>query len=179
MLENWIWDKTVLDSFAADYRDSSKKIPEAVLAKLKEAKKATIARHYRGQLSYGLVDLSLHSLTEEEARIVEPVALSNQITEAVYLKPQENTSFVGYFGHLMGYDAGYYGYAWADSISADMATVFENAPDRYFDRTAGQRLRREIYEVGDSRDVSESIEKFLGRPRSLKPFLQDLGILDE
>ena len=179
MLENWIWDKTVLDSFAADYRDSSKKIPEAVLAKLKEAKKATIARHYRGQLSYGLVDLSLHSLTEEEARIVDPVALSNQITEAVYLKPQENTSFVGYFGHLMGYDAGYYGYAWADSISADMATVFENAPDRYFDRTAGQRLRREIYEVGDSRDVSESIEKFLGRPRSLKPFLQDLGILDE
>ena len=179
MLENWIWDKTVLDSFAADYRDSSKKIPESVLAKLKEAKKATIARHYRGQLSYGLVDLSLHSLTVEEARIVEPVALSNQITEAVYLKPQENTSFVGYFGHLMGYDAGYYGYAWADSISADMATVFENAPDRYFDSTAGLRLRREIYEVGDSRDVSESIEKFLGRPRSLKPFLQDLGILNE
>jgi Zn-dependent oligopeptidase len=60
-----------------------------------------------------------------------------------------------------------------------MATVFENAPDRYLDSTAGQRLRREIYEVGDSRDVSESIEKFLGRPRSLKPFLQDLGILDE
>ena len=179
MLENWIWDKTVLDSFAADYRDSSKKIPEAAIAKLKEAKKATIARHYRGQLSYGLVDLTLHSLTVEEARIVKPVALSNQITEAVYLKPQENTSFVGYFGHLMGYDAGYYGYAWADSISADMATVFENAPDRYFDSTAGQRLRREIYEVGDSRDVSESIEKFLGRPRSLKPFLQDLGILDE
>jgi len=179
MLENWIWDKTVLDSFAADYRDPSKKIPESVLAKLKEAKKATVARHYRGQLSYGLVDLSLHSLTEEEARIVEPVALSNQITEAVYLKPQENTSFVGYFGHLMGYDAGYYGYAWADSISADMATVFENAPERYFDREAGQRLRREIYEVGDSRDVNESIEKFLGRPRSLKPFLQDLGILDE
>ncbi len=179
MLENWIWDKTVLDSFAADYRDSSKKIPEAVLAKLKEAKKATIARHYRGQLSYGLVDLSLHSLTVEQARIVEPVALSNQITEAVYLKPQKNTSFVGYFGHLMGYDAGYYGYAWADSISADLATVFENAPERYFDSAAGQRLRREIYEVGDSRDVSESIEKFLGRPRSLKPFLQDLGILNE
>ena len=38
------------------------------------------------------------------------------------------------------------------------------------------RLRREIYEVGDSRDVNESIEKFLGRPRSLKPFLNDLGI---
>ena len=176
MLENWIWDKSVLDSFAADYRDSSKKIPQAVLDKLQEAKKGTIARHYRRQLSYGLVDLGLHSLNTEEAKTVDPVELSHQITENVYLKPQENTSFVGYFGHLMGYDAGYYGYAWADAISADMATVFENAPNRYYDKKAGMRLRKEIYEIGDSRDVNESIEKFLGRPRSLKPFLKDLGI---
>ena len=176
MLENWIWDKSVLDSFAADYRDSSKKIPQTVLDKLQEAKKGTIARHYRRQLSYGLVDLGLHSLNAEEAKTVDPVELSHQITENVYLKPQENTSFVGYFGHLMGYDAGYYGYAWADAISADMATVFENAPNRYYDKKAGMRLRKEIYEIGDSRDVNESIEKFLGRTRSLEPFLKDLGI---
>ena len=176
MLENWIWDKSVLDSFAADYRDSSKKIPQTVLDKLQEAKKGTIARHYRRQLSYGLVDLGLHSLNAEEAKTVDPVELSHQITENVYLKPQENTSFVGYFGHLMGYDAGYYGYAWADAISADMATVFENAPNRYYDKNAGMHLRMEIYEIGDSRDVNESIEKFLGRPRSLEPFLKDLGI---
>ena len=178
MLENWIWDKTVLDAFAADYRDSSKKIPQSVLDKLQEAKKATIARHYRRQLSYGLVDLGLHTLSVDEANAVDPVALSHQITEDVYMKPQDNTSFVGYFGHLMGYDAGYYGYAWADAISADMATVFETAPNRYYDKKAGMRLRREIYEVGDSRDVNESIEKFLGRPRSLKPFLNDLGIAE-
>ena len=176
MLENWIWDKSVLDSFAADYRDSSRKIPQTVLDKLQEAKKGTIARHYRRQLSYGLVDLGLHSLNAEEAKTVDPVELSHQITENVYLKPQENTSFVGYFGHLMGYDAGYYGYAWADAISADMATVFENAPNRYYDKKAGMRLRKEIYEIGDSRDVNESIEKFLGRARSLEPFLKDLGI---
>ena len=178
MLENWIWDKTVLDAFAADYRDSSKKIPQSVLDKLQEAKKATIARHYRRQLSYGLVDLGLHTLSVDEANAVDPVALSHQITEDVYMKPQDNTSFVGYFGHLMGYDAGYYGYAWADAISADMATVFETAPNRYYDKKAGMRLRREIYEVGDSRDVNDSIEKFLGRPRSLKPFLNDLGIAE-
>ena len=76
----------------------------------------------------------------------------------------------------MGYDAGYYGYAWADAISADMATVFENAPNRFYDKKAGMRLRKEIYEIGDSRDVNVSIEKFLGRTRSLKPFLKDLGI---
>ena len=57
-----------------------------------------------------------------------------------------------------------------------MATVFEKAPDGFFDKTAGMRLRKEIYEVGDSRDVNISIEKFLGRPRSLKPFLKKIGI---
>jgi len=77
---------------------------------------------------------------------------------------------------LMNYDAGYYGYAWADAIAADMATVFEKLPDGYFDKEAGMRLRKEIYEPGDSRDVNISIEKFLGRPRSLEPFLKKVGI---
>ena len=72
----------------------------------------------------------------------------------------------------MGYDAGYYGYAWADAIAADMATVFEHAPNGYFDQAAGRRLRVEIYEPGNSRDVNVSIEKFLGRKRSLEPFLK-------
>ena len=76
----------------------------------------------------------------------------------------------------MHYDAGYYGYAWADAIAADMATVFERAPRGYFDSTAGKRLRTEIYEPGDSRDVNLSIEKFLGRERSVQPFLRKLGI---
>ena len=53
-----------------------------------------------------------------------------------YPEPPD-TAFVAYFGHLMGYDAGYYGYAWADAIAADMATVFEKAPDGFFDRDAG------------------------------------------
>jgi Zn-dependent oligopeptidase len=57
-----------------------------------------------------------------------------------------------------------------------MATVFESAPDGYFDRSAGMRLRKEIYEPGDSRDANISIEKFLGRKRSLDPFLKKIGI---
>ena len=73
-------------------------------------------------------------------------------------------------------DAGYYGYAWADAIAADMNTVFEQAPDGYYDRKAGQCLRKEIYEPGDSRDVNISIQKFLGRPESIEPFLRKIGI---
>src|SRR3974390_2635657 len=61
MLENWVWDKNVLDSFARDYRDPTKKIPAEVLAKLKEAKLATEGTRYRRQLSFGLTDLALHN----------------------------------------------------------------------------------------------------------------------
>ena len=175
MLENWVWDKKVLDSFAADYRDPSKKIPAEILAKLKEARLATEGTRYRRQLSFGLLDLALHTRIHE-ANKAETLPLSNRVLSDVFLPVPDDTAFVAYFGHLMGYDAGYYGYAWADAISADMATMFEKAPDGYFDKTAGMKLRHEIYEPGDSRDVNESIEKFLGRPRSIEPFLKQIGI---
>lgn len=175
MLENWCWDKTVLDRFAADYRDSQKKIPAEILEQMEAAKKATIATFYRRQLAFGMLDLQLHSEVRAGAG-TDVIAMSNDTLSEVFLNVPEGSSFVTYFGHLMGYDAGYYGYAWSDAISADMATVFEHAPDRYLDKDAGMRLRREIYEPGGSRDVDISIEKFLGRERSLKPFLDELGV---
>jgi Zn-dependent oligopeptidase len=76
----------------------------------------------------------------------------------------------------MGYDAGYYGYAWAEAIAADMATVFEKSTHGFYDSKAGRRLRDEIYAVGDSREASESVEKFLGRKQGIGPFLKKVGI---
>ncbi|MEY2466868.1 MAG: thimet oligopeptidase, partial [Verrucomicrobiota bacterium] len=175
MLENWVWDKKVLDSFAADYRDPSKKIPEDVLAKLKEARLAIEGTRYRRQLSFGLMDLALHTQIHD-TNASETLPLSNKELSEVFLPVAPDTAFIAYFGHIIGYGAGYYGYAWADAIAADMATVFEKAPDGYFDTQAGMRLRKEVYEVGDSRDVNISIEKFLGRERSLQPFLKKIGI---
>ena len=175
MLENWVWDKKVLDSFAADYRDPSKKIPASILAKLKEAKLATVGTFYRRQLSFALLDLALHTEVKHGGG-QDIVKISNDILSSVFLPVPEGTAFVAYFGHLMGYDAGYYGYAWADAIAADMATVFEKSPRGFFDSKAGRRLRDEIYAPGDSRDVTVSIEKFLGRPQSIEPFLKSIGI---
>jgi thimet oligopeptidase len=174
MLEAWIWDKKVLDSFAADYRDPSKKIPPAILDRLKESKYAIYGSHYRRQLSFGITDLVLHTqITDSNVKDCE--ALANKTLTETFLPVPENSFMIAYLGHFVGYDAGYYGYAWADAIAADMATVFENAPDGYFDVNAGRRLRDEIYAVGNSRDVSESIQKFLGRDRSIEPFLKKIG----
>jgi thimet oligopeptidase len=175
MLENWAWDKNVLDTFAADYRDPSKKIPGDILAQLKESRLATEGSYYRRQLSFGMMDLALHTQIHA-SNADETLPLSNKVLGDVFLPMPPDTAFVAYFDHIIGYGAGYYGYAWSDAIAADMATVFEKSPDGYFDVQAGMRLRKEIYEVGDSRDVDISIEKFLGRPRSLDPFLKKLGI---
>ena len=175
MLENWVWDKKVLDSFAADYRDPSRKIPKEILARLKEAKLATVGTFYRRQISFALMDLVLHSEVKDGGK-QDVVKLSNEVLSRAFLPVPDDTAIAAYFGHLMGYDAGYYGYAWADAIAADMATVFEKSSRGYFDADTGRRLREEIYAPGDSREVSESIEKFLGRPQSIQPFLKSIGM---
>ena len=176
MLEYFAWDKKVLDSFAGDYRDPSKKIRAEILAKLKEADLATKACGYRRQLSFGLLDLLLHEpLTAAQKADLNGYA--NSILNGVFFPSDPSTAMLASFAHLFdGYDAGYYGYAWADAIAADMASVFQSAPDGFLDVGVGRRLRDEIYAVGDSRDITISVEKFLGRKQSMTPFLRKLGL---
>src|SRR5438876_1398181 len=175
MLQNWVWDKKVLDTFAVDYRDPSKKIPTEIVKKMNDAKLANSGVLYRRQFAFASLDLALHNQHVEDMPF-DCVLISNPILEKVFLPIDPSTTFVSYFGHLNGYDAGYYGYAWADAIAADMATVSEESKDGYLDKQAGLRMRRGIYEPGDSRDVNVSIEKFLGRKQSIQPFLKKIGI---
>ena len=176
MLENWVWDKAVLDTFAADYRDPSKKIPAETIAALAQARQATEGYGTRRQLSFGLIDLAFHARPANAAADVDVVADSNAVLTRVTLTPTPDTAFVAYFGHLAGYDAGYYGYLWAKVLAIDMASEFKKAPGGFLDEKMGRRLRDEIYAVGHTRDVGESVEKFLGRPRSQQPFLDYVGI---
>jgi Zn-dependent oligopeptidase len=131
--------------------------------------------YYRRQFALALLDLALHN-QHPEGTPYDCVAITNPVLERVFLPIDPSTSLVTYFGHMNGYDAGYYGYAWADAIAADMATVFQQANKGYLDKDAGIKLRHEIYEVGDSRDAVVSVEKFLGRKQSIEPFLKHVGI---
>lgn len=175
VLESWAWDKRVLDSFAADYRDESRKIPGEILDRLKAARLATIGVFYRRQLAMGLLDMALHS-EAQPGPSEELVRQANATYSETFLPLPDDTAFIAYFGHLGGYDAAYYGYAWADAIAADLATVFEQSSRGFSDAEAGRRLRDEIYAVGGSREVQESIQQFLGRETSIEPFLKSLGI---
>jgi Zn-dependent oligopeptidase len=176
MLENWVWDKAVLDTFAADYRDPSKKIPAETIAALVASRQATEGYATRRQLTYGLVDLSLHTVSAKEAAKMDIVAVTNATLARVTIAPPPDTAFVAYFGHLAGYDAGYYGYLWAKVMAIDMASTFKSAPGGFLDEKVGRRLRDEVYGVGNTRDVAVSVEKFLGRPRSQDAYLEYVGI---
>lgn len=176
MLENWVWDKAVLDTFAADYRDPSKKIPAETITALVRAREATEGYLNRRQLALGLIDLALHTKSADEAAKLDVVATTNAVLARVTVPPAPDTAFAAYFGHLAGYDAGYYGYLWSKVMAIDMASEFKKAPDGFLDVKVGRRLRDEVYGVGDTRDVGESVEKFLGRPRSMEPFLEYVGV---
>jgi Zn-dependent oligopeptidase len=174
MLEAWVWDTDVLNRFAADYRDPSKKIDPGTLARMKEAKLATVATLYRRQLAFGFADLRMHEAGEYK----DSQQVMNDALADVFFPAPAGTNMAAYWGHLTGYDAGYYGYAWADSIAADLATAFEQSPDGFLSTDIGRRLRDEIYATGGGRDVEKSIRAFLGRERSIKPFLKQLGIAE-
>lgn len=175
MLEFWLEDKAILDRFAADYEDPSKKLPVATLERMIEADKSTIASRYRGQVALGMMDLNLHTTFEDPAAI-DVLEITQSAWEEYYAPMTGDTAFVAAFSHLMGYDAGYYGYIWSEVIAADMAHEFAKAPKGYLDAEMGRKLRKEIYEVGDSRDVNVSIESFLGRPMDSRPFFESVGL---
>src|SRR5213593_1717935 len=68
MLQNWVWSKKVLDTFAADYRDPSKKIPSETIQKMNDAKKATAGIFYRRQFAFASLDLAIHDAHPEDAQ---------------------------------------------------------------------------------------------------------------
>ncbi len=176
MLENWVRDKKVLDRFAVDYRDGKSRIPAEILNRLEEVRLATIGTHYRRQLAFGLLDLTIHMTTNPRV-FDNVVAVTNKVMSETYVPVPPDTGLIASFGHLAGgYDAGYYGYAWADAISADMASVFRKAPGGLMDKKIGRRLRNEIYTVGGSREIEESIRAFLKREPSLEPFFEFIGL---
>ncbi len=169
MLEEWSLDPQVLNRFAADYRDPSKKIDSKILNKMKEAKLATVALHYRRQIGFALADLMFHAPGDKKSCR----EIANNEMRTAYFEPPENSNYAAHWGHMAGYDGGYYGYAWADAIAQDLLSAFKG---NLMNFEVGQKLRAEIYSVGGSRRAEESVRKFLGRDWSPEAFYKSLGI---
>jgi thimet oligopeptidase len=176
ILEYWLGEKDVLDLFAAHWQEQSEKLPAEWVESIKQADIANAGYRYRRQLTYGLIDMAMHHCEDVSDIVDDLVGLSNEIAARTTIAFPEGTAFIAAFGHLSNYDAGYYGYAWADVIAADMAAQFQATEDGFMDRETGFKLRKTIFETGNSKDVNLSLRDFLGRDPEMDAFIRALGI---
>jgi oligopeptidase A len=126
------------------------------------------------QCEFALFDMRLHAEPGAAAR-VQQVA-DEASAEMAPLPPPPDYRFANGFSHLFcgGYAAGYYGYAWAEVLSADAYGAFEEAG--LFDPATGERFRRSILEVGGSRPALESFRDFRGRDPQIDALLRHQGL---
>jgi thimet oligopeptidase len=170
IMEHWIWDPSVLARFARHHA-TGEPLPPDLLEQLVRARWVNVGLRTAMQAFYGQVDLALHA---------EPVApdldvAMRQQYEVTGLPYPEGTFFLSGFGHLLGgYDAGYYGYLWAEVIGDDMFSRFSS--EGVLSPTVGADYRREILEPNGSRDADELVRAFLGRDPSNAEFLRLRGM---
>ncbi|KFF47603.1 oligopeptidase A [Gammaproteobacteria bacterium MFB021] len=174
-MENFCWEREGLDLIAG-HVDSGDKLPDALLDKLQAARNFQSAMQMMRQLEFSMFDLRLHhELATPSAADVQ--ALLDGVRAQVSVVPSVDFNrFQNGFSHIFagGYAAGYYSYKWAEVLSADAYSAFEEAG--IFDAETGQRFRSEILERGGSRDAAELFKAFRGREPSIEPLLRHTGI---
>ncbi len=169
MLEHWVWDGDILRRFARHHRTGAP-LPDELLDAMIRAKHLSSGIKERRQLFFARLDFAYHS-PGFDGDTTKTLADLYPVTGFPY---PEDTHFQGGFGHLFGYDAGYYGYLWSRVFGDDMFTRFEAAG--LLDPATGRDYRRKILERGGSVDGDELVRSFLGREPNMDAFLRDIGL---
>jgi oligopeptidase A len=177
-LENWCWERDALALISAHYKTGAP-IPEELYQRMKAAKNFQSAMQMVRQLEFALFDFRIHQEYDPSCggRIYE---ILNEVRDQVaVVKPPVWNRFAHGFSHIFagGYAAGYYSYKWAEVLSADAFSLFEERS--IFDRQAGQAFLHNILEQGGSKDASELFVAFRGREPSVEPLLRHSGILHD
>lgn len=172
MLENWIWSPEILRMISQKYDKPTEKMPEDMISKLVDSRKFNLGWMNTRQLIFGIFDLTLHR-SQKDVDVTEVYKKTYQ--ELTGMKPLAETHMPANFGHLMGgYDAGYYGYLWANVFAMDMFTRFENG--KLLSPEIGRAYRHSILEKGNLVDASVLLEEFLGRKPNTDAFFKYLGV---
>lgn len=169
MLEHWCWEPEVLGAFARHWR-TGEPLPRRLIEAMVEAKNLNSGIMTLRQIFFATLDLRLHSpgFDGDSTRLVAEL---HGITGFPFTP---GTHFQSGFGHLFGYDAGYYGYLWSHVFGDDMYTMFEEAGP--LSGEVGRRYRTTILERGGSVDGQQLVRDFLGREPNAEAFLRGLGL---
>lgn len=160
MLEEWAWHKDSLALFAR-HHDTNAPLPASLHAAMLRSRGFGRAIATQRQLSLAALDQAYHTRPGPLDTTKVLAEIQRAYTPFKYV---EGTRFQASFGHLIGYDAGYYGYLWALSIAQDLFTRFKK--EGLMNPKTAADYRALILAPGDSVDAATLIERFLGRPPS-------------
>lgn len=174
-LENWCWEEEAL-SFISGHFETGEALPKEMLEKMLAAKNFQSAMFILRQLEFGLFDFTLHTEYDPEvgARVLETLA---DVKSKVSVLPSLDWNrFSHSFGHIFagGYSAGYYSYLWAEVLSADAFSAFEE--EGIFNTETGNRFLSNILEMGGSEEPMELFKRFRGREPNIDAMLRHAGI---
>jgi peptidyl-dipeptidase Dcp len=173
--EHWLPTPQVLNQFATHYQ-TGKPIPQALVDKIKAADKFNQGFDTTEYLASALIDMKLHLAgdvdIDPDKFEREELAKLNMPKEIVmrHRTPQ--------FGHVFssdGYSAGYYSYLWADTLTADVAEAFQEAPGGFYDKPTAKRLYETIMSKGNSVDPVDQFKAFRGRNVKIGALMRDRG----
>jgi oligopeptidase A len=174
-MENFCWEWNVLEAMTA-HADSGQPLPRELYEKMLAAKNFQNGLQSARQLEFALFDMHLHYDFDPDGALT-PLQLLNKVRSqvAVVLPPAYNR-FPNSFSHIFagGYAAGYYSYKWAEVLSADAYSLFEE--EGVQNPEIGERFWREILSVGGSRPALESFVAFRGRLPSIDALLRHSGM---
>ena len=174
-MENFCWEWDVLKNLTR-HVDTQKKLSRTLFHKMLAAKNFQSGLQTLRQIEFALVDMRLHSdFNPNGTQTVQQLLDEVRDKTAVLAQPVFNRS-INSFSHIFsgGYAAGYYSYKWAEVLSADAYSLFEEGG--VFDLTPGLRFRDEILAVGGSRDAMKSFVAFRGRKPTIDALLRHSGL---
>ena len=181
-MENWCYERTTLMGMARHWQ-SGEPLPEQDYARLLAARTFMAGAATLRQVHFALTDLRLHSQWTPDCG-QSPEQLRREIARSTtVLEPIAEDAFLCSFGHIFagGYAAGYYSYKWAEVLSADAFSAFEDGglEDEASIQATGRRFRDTVLSLGGSRHPAEVFESFRGRPPSAEALIRHSGLLAE
>ena len=181
-MENFCWDWEVIQQLTS-HIETSAPLPRALFDKMLAAKNFQNGLFTLRQLVFATTDWELHSSFNPKTAIPEDILkLSKAINDRIHVIPQSSLSrWPNTFTHIFagGYAAGYYSYKWAEVLSADAFSAFEEKASDFgsvLNPEIGIIYKREILEVGGSRPASESFKAFRGRDPKIDALLRHGGL---
>ncbi|MES2101839.1 MAG: M3 family metallopeptidase [Pseudomonadota bacterium] len=173
-MENFCWEWDVVKRMTA-HVDTAEPLPRALFDRMLAAKNFHSGIATLRQVEFSLIDMRLHTEPQAQTRVTEIVDAVR--ADVAVLVPPPFARQLNTFTHIFdgGYAAGYYSYKWAEVLSADAWSAFEEAPD-VLDVDTGRRYRQAVLETGGSRSTMDSFKAFRGREPKIDALLRHQGL---